>query len=190
MKLPNYLTLSRIVLTFIFAALIYQPQFYLKVLALVIFIMASFTDFLDGYFAKKMNLCSNFGKIMDPIADKFLMLTAFFIFAQMAIIPASMFIVIFFREMLITGLRLVAVGRGKVLAAEKLGKYKTVVQMVAVYMILFFILLKESPLTAWKTKTALFYWEMSIYGVMLVAIFLTLVSGISYLSGNKEYYDR
>jgi CDP-diacylglycerol--glycerol-3-phosphate 3-phosphatidyltransferase len=108
----------------------------------------------------------------------------------MEIIHAWMFIVIFFREILLTGLRLVAVGRGKVLAAERLGKYKTVAQMIAVYAILVFILLKRSSLALSWTMATVYYWQMSIYFLMLVTIFLTLVSGAFYLYNNKDYYER
>ncbi|HNV23536.1 MAG TPA: CDP-diacylglycerol--glycerol-3-phosphate 3-phosphatidyltransferase [Candidatus Omnitrophota bacterium] len=190
MNIPNVLTLLRVFLTFIFAGLIYQENFSYKVAALIVFGVASFTDFLDGYLAKRMKACSNFGKIMDPIADKFLMLTAFFIFAQMGLIHAWMFIAIFFREILLTGLRLVAVGRGKVLAAEKLGKYKTVAQIIAVYLILIFMLLKNSSWGFRLTITTLYFWELSIYLLMLCTVFLTLVSGSFYLYNNKDYYER
>src|SRR3972149_6492846 len=128
MNLPNALTISRIVLTFLFIFFICSAGLISKFIAAVLFLIASLTDFYDGYYAKKYQLTSDFGKIMDPIADKVLVLAAFFVFTHMRLIPVWMFALIFIREVLITGWRLAAVLTGEVLAAEKAGKIKTVSQ--------------------------------------------------------------
>ena len=139
-RLPNLLTISRVFLAAGFIICILKSGMLYLVLATVLFILASITDYYDGYFAKKHNVVSNFGKIMDPIADKILMLTAFYIFVSMEIIPAWMFYVIFVREILVTGLRFWAIKKGTFLAAEKAGKYKTGLQITSVIVILLFLI--------------------------------------------------
>ena len=136
MRLPNALTISRIVLTLVFIFLITRNGFLPKFSAAVIFLIASFTDYYDGYYAKKHNLISDFGRLMDPIADKFLILAAFFVFTKMHLIAVWMFLIILIREVVITAVRLIAIRGGEVLEAEKMGKYKTVSQMIAVIVIL------------------------------------------------------
>jgi CDP-diacylglycerol--glycerol-3-phosphate 3-phosphatidyltransferase len=186
MNLPNLLTVCRILLTFGFIFLLEQRGLTPKVLALVIFTLASVTDFLDGYYARKHHLISAFGKIMDPIADKFLMLSAFFIFMQMHIIAAWIFIVIFAREVIVTGLRLWAVGQGKTLAAEGAGKIKTVLQIVAVYLIMIFIVLAQSTQRGELTK-AYFWVFSSLYReFMLGVVLITLWSGLSFIKNNRK----
>ena len=181
MNLPNTLTLLRIILTIIFIVLIFQSGFIPKLAAAIVFLAASLTDFLDGYYAKKHNVVTNFGKLMDPIADKFLMLAAFFIFTLMHLIPVWMFVVIFFREAAITVMRLAAILKGKVLAAERTGKYKTIFQIIAVSVILLYLILKETPLFSQCSSLALISWIWTINILMAIVVGLTVGSGIKYL---------
>jgi len=118
MNLPNKLTVSRIVLVGVFMLFLFLHGVIAKVLALITFLIASFTDFLDGYIAKKYNMVTDFGKLMDPIADKVLILAAFLAFVEMELIPAWMVVIIIFREVTITGLRISALTRGKVIPAD------------------------------------------------------------------------
>ena len=186
MNLPNTLTTTRIILTMAFVLTVIQNGVIPKILAALIFAVASLTDYLDGYYAKKHNLVSNFGKLMDPIADKFLILAAFFIFARMHVIALWMFAVIFFREIIVTVFRLIAVGKGEVLAAEKAGKYKTCSQMAVIGFILLFLILRESYVAA-RWPTEVFYqWYFLIYCLMAVTMALTLVSGALYLWRNRR----
>ena len=143
MTISNRLTLLRIVLTFVFMFFLFSKGFINKSLALIVFIIASFTDYLDGYFAKKRNEVTNFGKFMDPIADKLLTLAAFLAFVEMKLIPAWMVVIIITRELIITGLRLTALARGDVIEAGRGGKHKTVSQIVSIITILAFILFKR-----------------------------------------------
>lgn len=186
MKLPNILTVSRFFLTFIFIAFIFKAGLASKIIAAIVFTIASFTDFFDGYYAKKYNLVSDFGKLMDPIADKFLTLAAFFVFTQMQIIPLWMFVIILLREVLITAMRLFAMNKGKVLAAEKAGKYKTVLQITAIYFMLIFIVLKEMDFFVRWTESTVAYWQYGIYSIMFMAVILTLFSGGQYLWNNRR----
>jgi CDP-diacylglycerol--glycerol-3-phosphate 3-phosphatidyltransferase len=158
-----------------------------KVVSLFIFTFAALSDLYDGWLANKKNMVTDFGKLMDPIADKILVLAAFAAFIQMQLIDAWMFVIIFSREILITSLRLFALNKGKVLAATKMGKHKTLSQMAVIFAILGFIVLKEVMLRFFTWNP---YWErlfrLGIYLLMLITVGLTLYSGVSYLWENRK----
>lgn len=158
------------------------------ILATIIFAIASLTDYYDGYIAKKHNAVSNFGKIMDPIADKFLILSAFFCFVNLKIITPWMVLLIFSREIVITVLRLWVMGKGQVLAAEKEGKLKTVTQMSAILTILFFMIFRESHIYPQGHALEL-WWLNSIYVIMFFTVALTVSSGLAYLWKNRKMID-
>lgn len=184
MNLPNILTLSRFFLTFVFVFFIFQKGLTATMLAAVFFAVASLTDFYDGYLAKKHNLTSDFGKIMDPIADKFLILAAFFVFVKMGLLNGTMFILIFWREVLVTLLRLYAMGQGKVIAAEKAGKCKTVAQLFVIALVLLYLILNQLNLGAdWSQSAGLFLSIINIF--MGLAVALTIFSGLSYFWQNR-----
>jgi CDP-diacylglycerol--glycerol-3-phosphate 3-phosphatidyltransferase len=165
--------------------------FWAKVFALVVFIIAAISDYLDGMIAKKKNMITDFGRLMDPIADKILVLAAFATFVQLQLIEAWMFVIIISRELLITSLRLFALNKGKVLSAARAGKHKTVSQMSVIFVILLFIVAKETMLTyfIWNPE-----WEKMfrtvIYSLMLVTVGFTLYSGVSYLWENRKIITR
>lgn len=184
--MPNLLTIFRVVLTLVFIFFLSQDGLVAKVLALVVLTLASLTDFFDGYYARKHHLVSRFGKIMDPIADKFLMLSAFFIFMRMHLIAAWMFVIILAREAVVTGLRLFAMRRGTALAAEGAGKVKTVLQIIAVYLIILFIILAQlSGEAPWLgvVMPGLFN---GIYVFMLAVVLATLWSGLFFVWNNRH----
>jgi len=190
MNIANKLTISRIVLTFIFMAFLFMKGLTFKILALATFSLAAWTDFLDGYLAKRRNEISNFGKFMDPIADKVLVLSAFLAFVEMKLIPAWIVVIIVFREFLITGLRIIALARGEVIEAGMGGKHKTVSQIVSIYVILFFIIFRESSTRVfgfWNENLEFLLKEIIFY-LMLFTAFLTLASGISYLVKNRRFF--
>ena len=190
MNLPNKLTILRIVLTFVFMLFLFSRGLVFKIIALVVFSLASLTDFYDGYIARKRNLVTNFGKIMDPIADKLLVLGAFLAFVQLHIISAWMVVLIISREMIITGLRLFAMTKGKFLQAEKGGKHKTVSQMVAIFLILGYLIFKEIIIRYFNWTYNIEVWcRLGIVLTMLVTGTLTLISGISYLWNNRSLFN-
>ena len=157
------------------------------IIAAVIFTLAAITDYYDGYVAKRFNLISDFGKLMDPIADKFLVLAAFVAFVRMQIVDDWMVVVILGREIIITGLRVYALTKGKVLAAERGGKHKTVSQMVAIFTILLFIILKEILTKSGQWSPGMeSWWCIGIEVLMLITVALTLISGLSYLWNNRK----
>src|SRR5574344_1614355 len=129
MNVPNQLTLSRLLLTGAFM-LVMNFQFPLsRTLALLLFITAGLTDFFDGHIARRDKLVTNFGILMDPLADKILTCLAFIVFVELRIMPAWMGGLIVARELAITGLRLLAASRNMILAAERYGKHKTISQI-------------------------------------------------------------
>lgn len=166
------------------------PGLWPIVAAIFLFVLAVVTDFLDGYIAKKKNLVTTFGKLMDPIADKFLILTAFFVFIPLHLVSGWMFFLIFLREIILTGFRLVAMTKGKILAAESAGKLKTAFQMITILFILFFILISRLPLAdPWHTYRSQYlfpYGPSAIFVLMLVVVGLTLYSGVLYLWHNRR----
>lgn len=190
MNLPNKLTILRIILAGVFMFFLFSHGIIFKTLALFTFLAASFTDFLDGYIAKKKNMVTAFGKLMDPIADKILVLAAFLAFVEMELIPAWMVVIIIFREVLVTGLRVAALTQGKVIAADDGGKHKMVSQVFSIFVILLFLIFREAPIKAfgfWNSSTEELYKDM-IFILMLATTFLTLASGMSYLIRNKGVY--
>jgi CDP-diacylglycerol--glycerol-3-phosphate 3-phosphatidyltransferase len=175
--IPNLLTLFRIVVTPLFFILFYYfPTKVFSLLASVLFALASLTDFLDGYIARRWNLETSLGKFLDPLADKLLVAVALIMLIPLNRVPSWMVAVIIGREILVTGLRVVAITEGLVIAASKLGKYKTVFQIVSVTCLLLhyeYHLFIESPYL-------LINFHQVGMGLLWVALVITVWSGIDY----------
>ena len=175
MNLPNKLTLLRIILIPVFIVVLMRESYFASA---GIFIAASATDALDGHIARKYNLITNFGKIMDPLADKLLVTSALVCLVELSQVPGWMVIVILAREFIITGLRAVAAGDGVIIAAGKSGKLKTVLQMTA----LAIILLQNWPF-------ALFT-DLDVGRIVLwAAVVMTIYSGVEYIVKNKKVFS-
>ncbi|WKY43147.1 CDP-diacylglycerol--glycerol-3-phosphate 3-phosphatidyltransferase [Eubacteriaceae bacterium ES2] len=176
MNLPNKITVVRIVMIpfFIAALLIDFP--YHQPIAAALFVVAALTDSLDGYLARSRNLVTDFGKFMDPLADKLLVCSALICFVQLGSVPAWMVIIIIAREFAITGLRTLAASDGIVIAASKWGKAKTISQMIAIVI----ILLNNWPFSIWNIPMGTI--------MMVIATILTLISGIDYLVINRKVF--
>lgn len=189
MNLPNKLTISRIILTFVFMYFLFAKWAGAKGCAFLTFLAASLTDYYDGYLARTKNQITDFGKFMDPVADKILVLSAFLSFVQLALIPAWMVVIIVAREVTVTGLRIFGLGRGIVLQAEEAGKHKTVSQMATIFLILIFLVLKGAAqfLSFWSETTEIWFLN-AIFGLMLITVALTLTSGISFFRRNKKMF--
>lgn len=155
-------------------------------IALVIFVVASLTDLLDGKIARKRNLVTNFGKFMDPLADKILVMAAMLCFVELNYAPALVVIVILAREFLVTSLRLIASGSGIVIAADKWGKYKTVCQMVWV---IFSILVMWVEAAGFVTGAFLGALMLVNSVLMWLSVVLTVVSGANYVWKNRACID-
>ena len=189
MNLPNKLTLARLVLTGVFVALLSVEFPWSRTLALLVFAVAAITDFFDGHIARKRDLVTNFGKLMDPLADKVLMCAGFVLLTAHPehLIPAWVVVLILTREFLVTGLRLIALAENVVLGAEKLGKHKTTWQIITIIYFLVYLASAE-PMFAWIAP--LFEWRatgVAVTGQILiwVTMALTLWSGVTYLAKNR-----
>lgn len=178
MNLPNKLTILRMFLIIPFVVILLTNCFGNQSItyALIIFIIASLTDMLDGMIARKYNLITNFGKFMDPLADKMLVTAAFICLVEMGKLPAWAVIIILSREFIISGFRLIASDNGVVIAASYFGKFKTVFQMILVIMLLLYI--------PGLTDRSVFMIIEDI--VMYITIILTIVSLLDYLWKNKD----
>jgi CDP-diacylglycerol--glycerol-3-phosphate 3-phosphatidyltransferase len=191
-NLPNKLTISRFLLTVAFLLVMFSEMPYHKTIALGLFVLAGISDFLDGQIARRRNLITNFGILMDPLADKIMVCSAFIAFVGVNWLSAWMAVVVVARELAITGLRLLAASKNVVLAAEGYGKHKTISQIVAIIAI--FILMSYAE---WGRAGALI-WGGNLFGhpwvwwvaeiSKWVAVGLTFVSGWLYLWRNRELY--
>ena len=189
MNLPNKLTMGRLAMTGLFVLVMSVPDSYIKenqlpncriTVTLIFFLMASISDFLDGYLARKLNLVTDFGKLMDPLVDKILTSAVFIVLTKEEMIPAWITITIIAREFLVTGLRLLASNQGALLSADSLGKWKTTFQIItATY---FLITVGEDE----KIINPLTSLQMQIIGNVLLFICttITVVSGLSYVKKN------
>ena len=180
-NLPNLLTLARVVLSFLLVFLLLQPGPASKIAALAVFTAAALTDWWDGRIARRRGLISQFGVLMDPIADKVLVLCAFGAFVWLRVAPGWMVLLIAAREMLITGLRMVALAKGKALPAEAAGKIKASFQMGTISLTLLFLVARERFPGGWVPGV-----ESGVHGLMFLTVLLTFSSGASFLWHNRE----
>ena len=198
MNLPNVLTLSRLGLAGVMMGLLTVPLPYAKSAALLVFAVAGITDYLDGYLARKQNLISAFGRLMDPLTDKVMVCAAFVSFVEItvthngrtvALVPAWIVVVIVAREFLVTGLRLLAANRGNIISAGKWGKHKTVWQIVAIVVLLLGVAVRDDLLRGAGTKLLTDYNFCFYYiarGVSLAVALITVSSGVMYFIQHRE----
>lgn len=178
MNLPNSITAARLVLTAIFVAAASFGTHTGNLVALICFGLATFSDFLDGYLARKLNLVTSLGKLLDPLADKILVAAAFIHLTALGLCPVWVTSVIIAREFLVTGLRQIAVEQGQVIPADNLGKWKTTFQLVFCLAALLWLLVAKTPDNFFHTLTHPQGWliRISLYG----ALVLTGLSGFNY----------
>lgn len=195
MNLPNKLTVGRIILVpfFVAAVLIDFPLHYLA--ALIIFVIASLTDLLDGKIARKKNLVTDFGKFADPLADKILVLAALLCFVQNGYCDCVAVIIVLFREFAVTSIRLTAAADGKVVAANIFGKIKTVTQMIAIIAILVMQTVLEIPALSLSYGIGLYDILIPVFylcGEILIWIstIFAAISGIIYIVQNKQFISE
>ena len=211
MNLPNKLTILRIVLVpimvivYYYGVLVGTSATFLNIsiinwIIVAIFVVASYTDHLDGKIARKENIVTTFGKFADPLADKILVLAAMLILVESAKLPAWIPIIVIFREFVVSGYRLIAVENGgKVIAANIWGKIKTVTQMLAIILMFlnnfayFQFIFRASSIAQMQTNSALFYMSTGEYIMnilasilMTVSVIATIFSGWTYIKNGKE----
>ena len=186
MNWANRLTLGRLVLTILFVVALSSNWAYGRTAALILFLVASVTDYLDGEIARRYGIVTNFGKLMDPLVDKVMMAAAFICLVPIGAIPAWVATVVVARDFLITGLRLLAATDGIVLPAETLGKHKTSWQIATV--IYFLALL--TAIEVHTTTAEATWWQMAWrYGgdaLLWITIGLTIYSGLGYLWRHRD----
>lgn len=173
MNTPNKLTILRVILIPFFVLFLLSDLGgdYGKWISLILFVVASLTDWLDGYLARRDNLVTNFGKFMDPLADKLLVCSAMICFVEIGSLPGWIVIIIIAREFIISGFRLVAADNGIVIAANYWGKFKTASQMIMIILLI-------------ADLGGIFYWLTQIF--IWIALALTVISLIDYIWKNKQ----
>lgn len=200
MNLANKLTMGRIIAIPFFLLFMFIGNIYTRVAALLIFILAALTDMYDGIIARHREEVTNFGKFIDPLADKLIVSAAFISFVQLRelAIPAWMVILVISREFIITGLRSVAASRGTIISASLSGKFKTTSQMVVIITLLLILIVNAVLKNYWHTTPlelqAFLGWKRVLgyildrapYWLMLVVTILTVISGFNYIFKNKQ----
>jgi CDP-diacylglycerol--glycerol-3-phosphate 3-phosphatidyltransferase len=197
-NIANIVTISRIAVTPLYLIFIFRDEVWAKWTAGLLFAWGAISDYLDGYLARKYNLKSDFGALLDPLADKILLLSVFISFVELDLAPAWMVVIIAAREFLITGLRQMAQARNVVISASRAGKHKTVSQIVACSVILA-ILCTQATVEASEVKWDLFISRLGIWGdwlehvvwygpywLMFYATVMSIISGIDYVFRNRH----
>ncbi len=177
MNLANKITMFRVILIPVFLACMLIDFQYSQYISALIFIIAACTDALDGYIARKYDQITNFGKFVDPLADKLLTMAALVVLVEKGKIPALAVVIILAREFIITGLRTLAASEGIVIAASWWGKLKTITQMVAIIL----ILIGNFPFNKLGIPLDII--------MLYVAVIITIISGIDYMLKNKHLFD-
>lgn len=182
MNLPNKLTLLRVCLVPVFMALFYME---LYIPALAVFAAASITDTFDGYLARKYNLITNFGKFLDPLADKVLVIAALCCFTENGLMSSIPLIIIVSREFMVSGLRLIAAGDGVVVAAGIWGKLKTAFTMVTIIVMLLYEFISENM----NASAIIDFGYIFVQVLIWISTLLTVISGAVYLKAYISYID-
>ena len=177
MNLPNKLTLIRMALVPIFIACFYLPIRQWHYIAVAVFSVAYFTDVLDGYYARKYNLITDFGKLMDPIADKLLSAGALIMLTARGMLDPLAATIMIAREFVISGFRMVSAGKGRVIAADRLGKFKTATQVAAIIL----TLLQNEVFQ-------ILHFQIDQW-VVWISVFFTVASAVRYIQHNKDCID-
>ena len=186
MNWANRLTLSRLALTILFVAALNSSWQYARTTALIIFLVAGLTDFIDGEIARRYGAVTNFGKLMDPLVDKIMMAAAFISLVPLKAIPAWAATTVVARDFLITGLRLMASAQGRVLPADNLGKQKTSWQIVTV---IFFLALFSATELRWASEGSVWWlraWDQAGPALVWITVALTVYSGLGYAWRHRD----
>ena len=189
MTFPNQLTLLRIFLTPIFIATLFVESLTYRYIAFVLFLIASLTDWYDGYIARKFGSVTQWGKFLDPLADKILVLSTFFAFYMIGQVELWMVMVIAARDALITVLRVYAMNKKRPLVTSVFAKWKTATQMAAIYFILLYLIVKQRMMNS--TEPASWFQKLEslelIDKIMYLVTLITATSGVHYLIENRHH---
>jgi CDP-diacylglycerol---glycerol-3-phosphate 3-phosphatidyltransferase len=188
MNWANRLTLSRLLLTVLFVAALSSSLPYARTTALVVFLIAGLTDFVDGEVARRYGIVTNFGKLMDPLVDKIMMAAAFISLVPLKAVPAWAATTVVARDFLITGLRLMASVKGQVLPAERLGKQKTSWQVITIIFFLGLLSINELRYASETSTWWLRAWHDGGPILVWITIALTVYSGLGYAWRHRELF--
>jgi CDP-diacylglycerol--glycerol-3-phosphate 3-phosphatidyltransferase len=186
MNWANRLTLSRLALTLLFVAALNSAWEYGRTAALILFLVAGLTDFVDGEIARRYGVITNFGKLMDPLVDKIMMAAAFISLVPLRVVPAWVATTVVARDFLITGLRMMASAKGRVLPAERLGKQKTSWQIITV---IFFLALLAAHELRYADETSIWWLRARDQAgpvLLWIMVGLTIYSGLGFTWRNRE----
>ena len=190
MNWANRLTLSRLALTVLFVMALNSSWEYARTSALILFLIAGITDFVDGEVARRYGIVTNFGKLMDPLVDKIMMAAAFISLVPLRAVPAWAATTVVARDFLITGVRLMASSKGRVLPAERLGKQKTSWQIITVIFFLALLSVAELQSSAandvWWTRA----WDQAGPVLVWITVGLTVYSGLGFAWRNRDLIAR
>ncbi len=195
MNVPNLLTVGRLGLTALFLAAIALANVLPLAMsaALLFFVVAGITDYLDGYLARNVYGITSFGRLMDPLADKVMVCAAFVSFTALGLVPAYIVVIIIAREFLVTGLRLLAIEKGLLISAGRWGKHKTIWQITAIIVILVGLAVRHDVLTrvdvAWVATYDMVFGYLS-FAISIAVAVITVVSGYLYFAENREVLSR
>ena len=195
MNTPNKLTMLRLILVPFYAFFLLMPSIpHHFLIAFIIFAAAAYTDHLDGKIARKKNMITDFGKFADPLADKVMIVAALACFIQLDITNAVVLIIIVTREFAVTSVRLAAADKGKVVAANKWGKAKTISQIVSVLVIMFMYYILElhklGIITLGSYDTTEFWFGVTSDILMWISVVFTLISGVIYIVQNIDFIKQ
>jgi CDP-diacylglycerol---glycerol-3-phosphate 3-phosphatidyltransferase len=186
MNWANRLTLSRLFLTVLFVMALASSWHYARTAALVIFLAAGVTDFIDGEIARRCGVITRFGQLMDPLVDKIMMAAAFISLVPLKAVPAWAATAVVARDFLITGVRLMASAKGQVLPAERLGKHKTSWQIITVVFFLFLLSMLELQYADRNTQWWQRAWHTAGPALVWITVALTLYSGVGFAWRNRQ----
>lgn len=184
--IPNIITLFRIILTPLFLYFLLVDQPYYMLLALIVFIVASVSDSVDGYIARKYDFVSEFGKFVDPLADKILIISTFIALIFLDIIPLWMVSIIIFRDIAVTVIRMIMIKQGDSVVTSNIAKSKTAFQIVFIYIVISFKMILQLPFMKFMHPVIIYLENSSFYWIlMLITTIFTLYTGVLYLLDNK-----
>ena len=203
-KLPNRITMFRMAIIVVFIPCLLASNVAFNYIALFLFALAAVSDWLDGHLARKYHIVSDFGKVMDPLADKILVISTLLCFVQLNVVPAWMVVITISREFMINGIRIMAAQEGKIIMASNWGKAKTIVEMTAITAILLLKVIQDT-IEYYNEKQS---WEVIVmkmgnagdillqvvyyapYWLMFIAAMMSLISGLDYFFKNKKIFDK
>jgi len=180
---PNVLTIFRIILTVVILSIIGIPTLTMRIMVCVLFIIAALTDFFDGYLARKTGMITAFGKIADPLADKFLILGLYIAYWKLGVFSMWWLLPILVREVVVTALRFILLARGKVIAAERMGKIKVGFQIASIGAAWLFVLVSD-----YAAENIMVFFFALVYITLFGSIFFTVYSGITFLRKNSAAF--